>query len=394
MVRKTPRKHCAPLVEQFEDRLVPASIELASGFEFMSQRSDWSDRMVDWIERSAERIADRLDIDSSKGSAIEQFTTTLTISLSGRHDGSHEDRSWHSHGNWGEVRRLLRDWSQDFEPVQIDTAPEVIVVVVIQPTQPPVDDVVVTPTPRPITPPSNKSPKAEDPKPAQPSQPSASAPLPTDVRTVVPTQPRETDEAPEQEVAPTPLLDAQQGAKSNNPQVQEAVPPQLAQPPAVVVARAGTEEFQGLRSSVRPIDAVVEIAATWGRTDAPVAASSDVSVPAPVNAAPVVAADLHGADLTPVAASLDLAAIEQAVQDALAGIESAGAAAIRALGSPSALGWVSGAVVSMLALEWARRRAQRKLCRLAMAHLTNDPTLTWVPGMPGSFSVDDEIENA
>jgi hypothetical protein len=41
----------------------------------------------------------------------------------------------------------------------------------------------------------------------------------------------------------------------------------------------------------------------------------------------------------------------------------------------------------MAAVEGARRRLRR---RLIAANLTEDPALTWVPGMPGSFSVEEQ----
>jgi hypothetical protein len=93
-------------------------------------------------------------------------------------------------------------------------------------------------------------------------------------------------------------------------------------------------------------------------------------------------------DLAPVfSAALDLEALDAALLELRAGFDQISQRVAESIGRSGLTVWLTAAAVGMAAVEGARRRLRR---RLIAANLTEDPALTWVPGMPGSFSVEEQ----
>jgi hypothetical protein len=146
-----------------------------------------------------------------------------------------------------------------------------------------------------------------------------------------------------------------------------------------------------LAAGVRAVEGAVEAAFT--ASPAPGAEEDDGSAAylELVEGQRSAAGSLLGADLAPAPnAGLDLQALDLALQQVLAGVERIGQGFAEHVSKPGLFSWITGALASLLALEVARRYVQQRRARLVAGSLTNDPALTWVPGMPGSFSVDED----
>jgi hypothetical protein len=105
--------------------------------------------------------------------------------------------------------------------------------------------------------------------------------------------------------------------------------------------------------------------------------------------ATAVPGELQGADLASLTGGgIDLRALDEALRQAVATVERAGQAVAQSVAQPGFATWIVGSIGSLLALE-GMRRARRRRARMAGA-LADDPALTWVPGMPGSFSIDED----
>lgn len=105
-------------------------------------------------------------------------------------------------------------------------------------------------------------------------------------------------------------------------------------------------------------------------------------------AANAVPGELQGADLAALTGGgIDLRALDEALRQAVATVERAGQAVVETVARPGWTTWVVGALGSLLAVE-GLRRTRRRRARVAGA-VADDAALTWVPGMPGSLSVED-----
>lgn len=99
---------------------------------------------------------------------------------------------------------------------------------------------------------------------------------------------------------------------------------------------------------------------------------------------------LQGADLCSSSSTVNTAALDAALQHLMADMDQAGRAFAQVLTSTGFLPLLMGTLVGGLALEATRRRTRRPAVGLGLVGLDQDPTFTWMPGLPGSFSAEEE----
>ncbi|MCI0684251.1 MAG: hypothetical protein L0Y71_19245 [Gemmataceae bacterium] len=97
-------------------------------------------------------------------------------------------------------------------------------------------------------------------------------------------------------------------------------------------------------------------------------------------------AELRGTGLAAGDAGFSTASLDAALQQILQGADHF---AHTLTHNPSFLPWLLAAMAGGVGLELYRRRQTALRPLLAAASLTADSTLSWVPGMPGSFSDED-----
>ncbi len=99
---------------------------------------------------------------------------------------------------------------------------------------------------------------------------------------------------------------------------------------------------------------------------------------------------LQGADLWSSVSPVNTAALDAALQHLMADLDQADRAFAQVLTSNGFLPLLMGTLVGGLALEVTRRRTRRPAVGLGLVGLDHDPTFTWMPGLPGSFSAEEE----
>ena len=98
----------------------------------------------------------------------------------------------------------------------------------------------------------------------------------------------------------------------------------------------------------------------------------------------------YGADLLGAALPAGTGAVDQGIRQFLDGLEDIGLALAQALAQNGLLPWAVGAVmVGAVAVEVTRPRLRRLLRRRIVAAGAAGDSMSWVPGLPGSFSIDE-----
>ncbi len=99
---------------------------------------------------------------------------------------------------------------------------------------------------------------------------------------------------------------------------------------------------------------------------------------------------LQGAGLWSGATIVDTAALDAAFQHLGEDLDQAGRSFPQVLTGAGVFPWMWGTLVTGLALEVTRRRTRKQAVGLGLAGLDGDSTFTWMPGLPGSFSAEEE----
>jgi hypothetical protein len=169
---------------------------------------------------------------------------------------------------------------------------------------------------------------------------------------------------------------------------QQAQPPVT--PDGAAVRQAATTHDAGVITAATAVSAEL----TAGATTATAANTGLAERPETVPVALVIAgteseageAVLQGAGLAPGDSSFTTASLDAALQQIVQGADQLARTLTQ---NPSLLPWVLATLAGGIGLELYRRKKKAARPTMAASSLTANSTLSWVPGMPGSFS--DEV---